>query len=90
MESSSILSPTQRYAAAALFALALNESQVHQTRTRKDPIPRNAETISDGGGKVAASDNPELWVHETFGLLWPVFRYSVYTTSYCLDFVLKI
>lgn len=81
MEVSSILSPSKKYAAAALFAIALNQSQIHQTRTRNDPIPHDKETISEGGEEVSVSDNPELWIHEKHGLLWPVFRYSFLTTN---------
>ncbi|XP_028765568.1 transmembrane and coiled-coil domain-containing protein 4 [Neltuma alba] len=74
MDDSSILSPTQKYAAAALFTLALNRTQVHQTGNRNDAINRNKETIREGGAKIAVSDNPDLWIHDKFSLLWPVFR----------------
>ncbi|KAI9113175.1 hypothetical protein K1719_015700 [Acacia pycnantha] len=75
MEDSSILSPTHKYAAAALFTLALNRTQVHQTGNRNDTISLNKETISEGGEKIAVSDNPDLWIQDKFGLLCPVFRF---------------
>ncbi|KAK4276531.1 hypothetical protein QN277_014669 [Acacia crassicarpa] len=75
MEDSSILSPTHKYAAAALFTLALNRTQVHQSGNRNDTISLNKETISEGDGKIAVSDNPDLWIHDKFGLLCPVFRF---------------
>ncbi|XP_027356983.1 transmembrane and coiled-coil domain-containing protein 4-like [Abrus precatorius] len=65
-EASSILLPPQRYAEAALFAIALHQSQIHQGLT--SAIPPDAENAS-------GSDNPELWIHENSGLLFPVFRF---------------
>ncbi|KAJ1421679.1 hypothetical protein SESBI_13634 [Sesbania bispinosa] len=75
-ETSSILSPTQTYAAAALFALALHQSQIDQARITTTPRD------GDGGGdspsiaeNASVSDSPKLWIHENSGLLWPVFRF---------------
>ncbi|KAI4316884.1 hypothetical protein L6164_024818 [Bauhinia variegata] len=76
METCSILSHTQRYAAGALFALALHQSQIHQTRISHDPFPRNEGTNVKGVNTskgLSVSDNPELWIHEKSALLWPVF-----------------
>jgi len=70
-ETSSILSPPQRYAAAALFSLALHQSQFHQRPT--PPSPRTADADSS-----SVSDNPELWIHDNSGLLFPIFRYSIH------------
>ncbi|XP_054796237.1 uncharacterized protein LOC129301672 [Prosopis cineraria] len=75
MEDSSILSPTQKYAAAALFTLALNRTQVHQAGNRNHSMPRNKKTVLEGGGKIVCSDNPDLWIHEKFCLLRPVLRF---------------
>lgn len=61
-ETSSMLLPTQRYAAAALFAFALHHSQIHHHPTTP---PNNA----------SVSDNLELWIHDNSGLLSPVFRF---------------
>ncbi|KAK7351736.1 hypothetical protein VNO77_11397 [Canavalia gladiata] len=63
---SPILLPTQRDAAASLFALALHQSQILHGLT--PAIPTKAESTS-------VSDNTELWIHESSGLLWPVFRF---------------
>lgn len=76
-ETPSILSHSQRYAAAALFALAVNQSQIHQGRT---PVtPRGGGGDAPGiADPASVSDKPDLWIHENSGLLWPVFRYSIY------------
>lgn len=74
----SILTPTQRYAAAALFALALHQSQVHQTKPLNTLVPLEEEPIGEGvsdGKSASVSEDPLLWVHEKSGLLWHVFRY---------------
>lgn len=79
MEEALILTPTHKYAAGALFALALHQSQVHQTRQSTPPLPSlKEETIGEGasvGKSVSVSDNDGLWVHENSGLLYPIFRY---------------
>ncbi|KAL4569010.1 hypothetical protein LXL04_024637 [Taraxacum kok-saghyz] len=59
----STLMQTKKRAAGALFALALNHVQIHQTR----PV----------GNAIAAdsfSNDRRLWVHESSGLLRPIFR----------------
>ncbi|CAL9154710.1 uncharacterized protein LOC103993236 isoform X1 [Musa acuminata AAA Group] len=75
----SLLNPTHRYAAGALLALALRQAQIHQTRPLgyDDPDPdaqgrcsTGSATSSEGNG-----DDPELWTHESCGLLRPVFRF---------------
>ncbi|GMP32007.1 hypothetical protein CsSME_00005965 [Camellia sinensis var. sinensis] len=72
----SMLSQTQRYAAGGLFGLALHQAQIHQTR----PFPSSsaADRIGIGIG-ISSSDSapeePQLWVHESSGLLRPVFRF---------------
>lgn len=83
----SLLTETERYAAAALFALALHQSQIHQSRT-SDPLasldegPVGEGIGVSGGGSV--SDDPELWIHEKSDLLWPVLRFS---NSLVTDFI---
>jgi hypothetical protein len=74
----SILTPTQRYAAAALFALALHQSQVHQTKPLNALVPLEEEPIGErvsDGKSASVSEDPLLWVHEKSGLLWHVFRF---------------
>ncbi|CAB4296222.1 unnamed protein product [Prunus armeniaca] len=74
-----ILTPTHKYAAGALFALALHQSQIHQARPSTPPLPSlEKETISEGasiGKTVSVSDNSDLWIHENSGLIYPVFRF---------------
>ncbi len=76
----SILLPTQRYAAAALFALAIHQSQVHQTQPENTLAPLDEEPIGEGvisdENNASVSEDPQLWVHEKSGLLCSVFRYS--------------
>ncbi|GAB4847501.1 hypothetical protein Ancab_026559 [Ancistrocladus abbreviatus] len=75
----SFLSPTQRYAAGALFAIALHQAQVHQSLplgppTQDDePVP---DRISSGSSSSSdsVSEDPELWVHESNSILRPIFR----------------
>ncbi|KAL5063708.1 hypothetical protein RYX36_025445 [Vicia faba] len=77
----SFLSPTQRYAAAALFGLSLHESQVNQTRIL--PLPASDDSISNtnrissssSSSADSVSDDPDLWVHHRSGLLQPVFKF---------------
>nr|XP_027193327.1 transmembrane and coiled-coil domain-containing protein 4-like isoform X2 [Cicer arietinum] len=67
----SYLSSTQRYAAGALLGLALHQSQLHQTHPlglSPDEFPSPSSPTT-----VAVSEDPELWVHHTSGLLRPVF-----------------
>ncbi|KAL5778132.1 hypothetical protein ACOSP7_011058 [Xanthoceras sorbifolium] len=74
----SILTPTQKYAAAALFALALHQSQIHQTRPKNTLVPLEDEPIGEGaslGQSVSVSEHPQLWIHENSGLLLPVCRF---------------
>ncbi|KAF2583721.1 hypothetical protein F2Q70_00033865 [Brassica cretica] len=88
VEATSNLTPTQRYAAGALFAIALNQAQINQTQPLGIPAAiddddddkecdRSEERRSNCSSGDSVSDDPSLWVHETSGLLRPVFR--------CLD-----
>ncbi|CAL8995621.1 unnamed protein product [Prunus brigantina] len=74
-----ILTSTHKYAAGALFALALHQSQIHQARPSTPPLPSlEKETISEGasiGKTVSVSNNSDLWIHENSGLIYPVFRF---------------
>ncbi|KAL0333001.1 UNVERIFIED_CONTAM: hypothetical protein Scaly_2201600 [Sesamum calycinum] len=84
--SSSTLTATQKYAAGALFALALHQAQLHQTH----PLGFPSHDDDDGGGDPseervstssssdAVSDDPQLWVHQSAGLLRPVFKYQTF------------
>ncbi|KAJ0026296.1 hypothetical protein Pint_09061 [Pistacia integerrima] len=70
--------PTQKYAAAGLFALALHHTQIHQKRRSNPLVPLIDEPIGEGveiGWTVSVSDHPQLWIHENSGLLSPVFRF---------------
>ncbi|XVF59731.1 hypothetical protein PTKIN_Ptkin07bG0299300 [Pterospermum kingtungense] len=80
-ESNSFLTPTQRYAAATLFAIAVNQAQIHQTRPLGLPTEEYyddapcEERTSSGSSSDSVSEDPDLWVHENSGLLRPVFRF---------------
>ncbi|KAK6922641.1 Protein of unknown function DUF726 [Dillenia turbinata] len=77
-----LLTPTQKYAAGALFTLALHQAQIHQSRPLgcdaddEDRINQRISSSSSSSGQSSdsVSDDPQLWVHESFGLLRPVFR----------------
>ncbi|XP_004509335.1 uncharacterized protein [Cicer arietinum] len=76
----SFLSPTQRYAAAALFGLSLHESQVNQTRSlllpaSDDSLSNNERTSTSSSSNDSVSDDPDLWVHHHSGLLRSVFKF---------------
>ncbi|CAL5205425.1 unnamed protein product [Lathyrus oleraceus] len=66
-ETSSILSPTQRHAAAALFALALNQSQIHQGRSPATP--------RGGGDASPTTSQTSPRINDNCGLLFPIFRF---------------
>ncbi|XVE82527.1 hypothetical protein DITRI_Ditri16bG0012100 [Diplodiscus trichospermus] len=78
-QTNSFLTPTQRYAAAALFAIAVHQAQVHQTRPlglpTEDDDPSTEERTSSSSSSDSVSEDPELWVHENSGLLRPIFRF---------------
>lgn len=77
MATTSFLTPTQRYAAGALFAFALHQAQIHQThplRLSSGEEESTEERTSSVSSADSVSDGPELWVHENSGLLPPVFR----------------
>ncbi|KAL6224528.1 hypothetical protein ACLB2K_003383 [Fragaria x ananassa] len=74
----SFLTPTQRYGAGALFAFALHQAQIHQTRplgllTHDDSTALDRTTSC--GSADSVSDDPLLWVNDKSGLLPPVFRF---------------
>ncbi|CAL2273977.1 unnamed protein product [Prunus armeniaca] len=78
MATTSFLTPTQRYAAGALFAFALHQAQIHQThplRLSSGEEESTEERTSSVSSADSVSDGPELWVHENSGLLPPVFRF---------------
>ncbi|KAL6274045.1 hypothetical protein ACE6H2_024737 [Prunus campanulata] len=78
MATTSFLTPTQRYAAGALFAFALHQAQIHQThplRLSSEEEESTEERTSSVSSADSVSDGPELWVHENSGLLRPVFRF---------------
>lgn len=80
----SFLSRTQRYAAGALFAIALHQAQIHQTRplglfhddSEQEERTSCSSSHSNGSSSDSVSEDPDLWIHENSGLLRPVFRYN--------------
>lgn len=79
-----MLTATTKYAAGALFGLALHQAQIHQTRPLGFPYEDNDE---DGSGRGpseergsscssadSVSEDSQLWVNQSCGLLRPVFR----------------
>ncbi|KAJ6739969.1 TRANSMEMBRANE AND COILED-COIL DOMAIN-CONTAINING PROTEIN 4 TMCO4 [Salix purpurea] len=79
----SFLSTTQRYAAGALFAIALHQAQIHQTHplglSYDDSVQEErtscSSSNSNGSSSDSVSEDPDLWIHENSGLLRPVFRF---------------
>nr|CAB3497302.1 unnamed protein product [Digitaria exilis] len=82
------LTPTQRYAAGALLALALRQAQIHQSVPLGAASPDDEERTSSASGGSSASSTAtttasgsdaasgtDLWTHESRGLLRPVFRF---------------
>ncbi|KAK8685732.1 hypothetical protein V6N13_124767 [Hibiscus sabdariffa] len=78
-ERKSFLTATQRYAEGALFAIALNQAQIHQTRLlglrSKDDHPFYGDRTSSSSSNDSVSEDPDLWVNENSGLLRPIFRF---------------
>ncbi|KAK7820222.1 transmembrane and coiled-coil domain-containing protein 4 [Quercus suber] len=77
MATTSYLTPTQSYAAGALFGLALHQAQIHQTNPLGlvDPTDDRTETSdSSSSSNDAVSEDPGLWVHQNSGLLRPFLR----------------
>ncbi|OEL16108.1 Transmembrane and coiled-coil domain-containing protein 4 [Dichanthelium oligosanthes] len=79
------LTPTQRYAAGALLALALRQAQIHQSVPLGGGSPDDEERASSASGGSSASastatssgsgSDADLWTHDSRGLLRPVFRF---------------
>ncbi|KAF5768969.1 putative alpha/Beta hydrolase [Helianthus annuus] len=70
------LTHTQRYAAAALFGLALNQAQIHQTLLLGSSYNEPTEDrVSSSSSSDSVSEDPLLWVNESSGLLRPIFRF---------------
>ncbi|KAF6160545.1 hypothetical protein GIB67_019485 [Kingdonia uniflora] len=69
----SVLTSTQRYAAGGLLAIALHQAQVQQTSFGSSSVVQ--ERLSKSESSDCVSKVPELWVHQTSGLLHPVFRF---------------
>ncbi|KAI3722848.1 hypothetical protein L2E82_33979 [Cichorium intybus] len=72
----STLTQTQRYAAGALFGLALNQTQIHQTYPLGSSCDEVTEDrISNASSTDSVSEDPQLWVNESSGLLRPILRF---------------
>ncbi|URE45192.1 transmembrane and coiled-coil domain-containing protein [Musa troglodytarum] len=67
----SMLSPAQRYAAAALLAFALRHAQLQQEAQPLASSSSSAAEDDDARAEPAAA----LWTHQSRGLLRPVFRF---------------
>ncbi|KAL4644268.1 hypothetical protein ACB092_02G152600 [Castanea dentata] len=84
MATTSYLTPTQSYAAGALFGLALHQAQIHQTHPLglDDPTDDRTKTSdSSSSSNDAVSEDPGLWVHQNSGLLRPVFKFLEISSS---------
>ncbi|CAH9119289.1 unnamed protein product [Cuscuta epithymum] len=84
--SSSPLTATHKYAAGALFGLALHQAQIHQTRPLGFPSPDEEgptqDRISTGSSSSdSVSEDPQLWVHLSSALLRPVFKFLEIDTT---------
>ncbi|KAI3461959.1 hypothetical protein Pfo_018622 [Paulownia fortunei] len=78
--STSMLTATQKYAAGALFAMALHQAQTHQTLplgfpSAADDGGPSEERLSSSSSSDSVSEDPQLWVHQSSGLLRPVFKF---------------
>ena len=87
----SLLSPTQRYAAGALFALALHQAQIHQSRPLALPMPDDDlinQRMSSGSSSSSdsISDDPDLWVNPNSALLRPIFQFVVLSLTVSIVF----
>ncbi|XP_047332229.1 probable lipase MIL1 isoform X2 [Impatiens glandulifera] len=70
-----LLAPSKRYAAGGLLGLALHQAQLHQTHPLHPlDMISNEEDEEPVKTSDSLSDGSDLWVHENFGLLRPVFR----------------
>ncbi|KAL9662253.1 hypothetical protein QQ045_027085 [Rhodiola kirilowii] len=78
MEASSFLTSTQKYAASALFSLALHQTQIHQTRPWSALKSLEEEDVGEGasiGKEASVSENPNLWIHDSANLLTPILKF---------------
>lgn len=79
----------QRYAAGALFGLALRQAQIHQTHplgwedaaNGDDEVPDRHSSCSSGSGSGSSEGDDgdasaQPWTHRSRVLLRPVFRYT--------------
>ncbi|XP_051114828.1 uncharacterized protein LOC127240292 [Andrographis paniculata] len=82
-----VLSASQKYAAGALFAIAVHRAQIHQTlfasRNNNDDDDDDddgggggaGEHLSHDGGSDLASEETHEWIHHHSGLLRPIFKF---------------
>lgn len=76
----SVLTSTERYAAGGLFALALHQAQIHQSRLGSSVLPTDEDlskdNVSVGTAKCdSITQDSQLWIHENSCLLRPVLKY---------------
>lgn len=89
----SILTPEHKFAAASLFALALHQSQLNQTRLLKNFVLFEDTVIDENASNdesVSVTDNPQLWIHEASDLLFPVCRYDKFSVTVPSSGVLEL
>ncbi|KAL0424483.1 UNVERIFIED_CONTAM: Transmembrane and coiled-coil domain-containing protein 4 [Sesamum radiatum] len=75
--STSMLTPKQKYAAGALFALALHQVQIHQTLPLGflPAAPDHRFFSANDSSTDSVYEDPHLWAHHSSGLLRPVFKF---------------
>lgn len=76
----SVLTPTQRYAAGGLFALALHQAQIHQSRLGSTILPTDEDfsklNVSVGRLKCdSITQDSQLWIHQNSCLLRPILKF---------------
>ncbi|CAN4116766.1 unnamed protein product [Withania somnifera] len=71
-----MLTPSHKYAAGALFGLAIRQAQIRQTCPLgfSDSSPEE-ERSSSGSSTDSVSDDPQLWAHQSSDLLRPIFKF---------------
>ncbi|KAI4327693.1 hypothetical protein L6164_020122 [Bauhinia variegata] len=78
MARTSFLTPMQRYAAGALFSLAVHQAQIHQTQPlgfQPDDCTGDERTSTSSSSSDSVAEDPQLWVHHSSGLLHPIFKF---------------
>ncbi|KAL5713408.1 hypothetical protein ACHQM5_015485 [Ranunculus cassubicifolius] len=74
-----MLTSTQRYAAGGLFAIALHQAQIHQTRLGSSILPTDEDFTQNHVPNRSVNcdsitQDSQLWIHENSSLLRPILR----------------